>query len=152
MKHFDYVTRVRYGETDQMGVAYYAHYFNWFEVARTEFFRSLGLVYSEFERKGVLLPVAEANCRYNAPATYDDQIVVRTIVTQVKQSSIRFEYQVLKNNSPRPIATGYTIHVFTNRELKPLRIPDELRSKIEISESLFKIAHLIQEKKNKCQR
>lgn len=133
MKFFDYKTRVRYGETDRMGVSYYANYFVWFEAARTEYFRSLGLVYTEFEQRGILLPAAEAYCRYLQPSTYDDLITVRTIVSQIRQSSLRFEYQVFKAGNPKPIATGHTIHVFSDRNLKPTRVPEALKSKVEIS-------------------
>ncbi|MBI4372617.1 MAG: acyl-CoA thioesterase [Candidatus Omnitrophica bacterium] len=132
MKVFDYETRVRYAETDRMGISYYANYFVWFEAARTEYFRALGFVYSEFEKQGIFLPVAEAHCRYAEPSSYDDLITVRTVVSQVRQSSIRFEYHVLKNKGTKPIATGYTIHVFSGSNLKPIRIPEILKSKVEI--------------------
>src|SRR3989338_7210426 len=128
MKVFDYKTRVRYAETDQMGISYYANYFIWFEAARTEYFREIGFVYSEFEKQGILLPVAEAHCRYLGPSSYDDLITVRTVVNQMRQSSVRFEYEVFKNGDSKPIATGYTVHVFSNRDLKPIRIPEVLRS------------------------
>ena len=132
MKFFDYETRVRYAETDRMGISYYANYFIWFEAARTEYFRTLGLVYSEFEKKGIFLPVAEAQCRYAEP-TSDDLLTVRTIVSQMRQSSIRFEYEVFKNKGTKPVAMGYTVHVFSGPNLKPIRIPDDLRSKVELS-------------------
>ncbi|MBI4368234.1 MAG: acyl-CoA thioesterase [Candidatus Omnitrophica bacterium] len=134
MKFFDYQTRVRYAETDRMGISYYANYLVWFEAARTEYFRALGIVYSEFEKQGIFLPVAEAQCRYLGPSSYDDLLTVRTLVSQVRQSSIRFEYQVLKNGAARPIATGYTIHVFGDRNLKPVRIPEVLKSKVELAQ------------------
>ncbi|MBI1978119.1 MAG: acyl-CoA thioesterase [Candidatus Omnitrophica bacterium] len=133
MKFFDYETRVRYGETDQMGVSYYANYFVWFEAARTEYFRALGFVYTEFEKQGILLPVAEAHCRYLGPSSYDDVITVRTVVSQMRQSSIRFEYHVLKNKGPKPIATGYTVHVFSGRNFKPIRIPKTLRDQVDLA-------------------
>ena len=133
MKFFDYKTRVRYGETDQMGISYYANYFVWFEAARTEYFRKIGFVYSKFEAEGLLLPVAETHCRYIAPSSYDDEIMVRTVVSQMRQSSIRFEYQVFKNGESKPIATGYSVHVFSSREFKPVRIPEILRSQVELT-------------------
>jgi len=133
MKYFDYHTRVRYGETDCMGVTYYANYFAWFEAARTEYFRAIGFAYAEFEKQGILLPVADAHCRYLAPCSYDDLITIRTVVSQIRQSSLRFEYHVLKAGCSKPIATGYTVHVFSNREFKPLRIPKDLRSKLELA-------------------
>ncbi len=133
MKFFDYETRVRYAETDRMGISYYANYFVWFEAARTEYFRAIGFVYSEFEKEGILLPVAEAHCRYLGPSSYDDVLTVRTVVSQIRQSSLRFEYQILRNGGAKPIATGYTIHVFSGRDLKPIRIPETLKSKVELA-------------------
>ncbi len=133
MKFFDYQTRVRYAETDRMGISYYANYFIWFEAARTEYFRTLGLVYSEFEKKGIFLPVAEAQCRYVEPTSYDDLITVRTIVSQMRQSAIRFEYEVFKNKENKKVAVGYTVHVFSGPNLKPIRIPEDLRSKVELA-------------------
>ena len=133
MKVFDYQTRVRYAETDRMGISYYANYFIWFEAARTEYFRVLGIVYSEFEKQGIFLPVAEAHCRYTEPSSYDDVITVRTVVSQIRQSSIRFEYHVLKNHGAKPIAAGYTVHVFSGPNLKPIRIPHILKSKVELA-------------------
>ena len=133
MKYFNHKVRVRYAETDRMGISYYANYFVWFESARTEYFRSLGLVYTQFEEEGIFLPVAEAQCRYMGPSSYDDLLTVRTLVSQIKQSSIRFEYEVLRNDDPKPIATGYTVHVFSGRNLKPIRIPEILKSKVELS-------------------
>src|SRR5690349_12733384 len=106
MKYFDFKTRVRYGETDKMGISYYANYLVWFEAARTEYFRALDLIYTEFEKKGIMLPVAEAHCRYLGPSSYDDELTIRTSVSQMRQSSIRFEYQVFKN-----------VHVHTSPEL-----------------------------------
>ena len=133
MKFFDYEVRVRYGETDQMGISYYANYFVWFEAARTEYFRALGLIYSEFEKQGIFLPVAEAHCRYVTPSSYDDVLTIRTVVSQIRQSSIRFEYHVLKNHNPKPIATGYTIHVFSGTNFRPIRVPEALKSKVELA-------------------
>ena len=133
MKFFDYAVRVRYAETDRMGISYYANYFVWFEAARTEYFRALGFVYSEFEKQGMFLPVAEAHCRYMGPSSYDDLLTVRTAVNQIRQSSLRFEYQVLRDGNLKPIAAGYTVHVFSDRQFKPTRIPESLKSKVELA-------------------
>jgi acyl-CoA thioester hydrolase len=140
MKYFDYNTRVRYAETDQMGVSYYANYLIWFEAARTEYFRTLGFVYTDFEKQGIFLPVVEAHCRYLSPSTYDDELTVRTVVSAMRQSSIRFEYHVFKNlkhssksdKTLKPIATGHTVHAFVGRDFKPIRIPEGLRAKVEL--------------------
>lgn len=116
-----------------MGISYYANYLVWFEAARTEYFRALGFLYTEFERQGFYLPVAEAGCRYLAPSSYDDLLVIRTVVSQMRQSSIRFEYHVLKQSSPKPIAAGFTVHVFSDAKFKPTRIPETLKAKVSIA-------------------
>ena len=127
METFDYEYRVRYGDTDKLGISYYANYLVWFEAARTEYFRALNLPYTECEKKGYFLPAAEAYIKYNAPSTYDDLLIVRTSVSLLKQSSMRFEYQVFKKGEPRCLASGYTVHVFVNARMKPTRIPEEVK-------------------------
>ena len=127
MNYFDYEYRVRYGDTDKLGISYYANYFVWFEAARTEYFRALGLPYTECEKKGYFLPVAEAGAKYIAPSTYDDLLKVRTSVAQIRKSSMRFEYQIFQKTSGVLTATGFTVHVFVDRNLKPVRIPEEVK-------------------------
>ena len=136
MKTFDYVCRVYYGDTDKMGVSYYANYLLWFEAARTEYFRALGLPYTECEKKGLFLPVAEAGIRYLATSTYDDRLVVRTSVAEMGKSSIRFEYQVLHQESKKLIATGFTVHVFVDRSMRPVRVPPEVQSAVTVCKLL----------------
>jgi len=123
-KFHETTIRVRYSETDQMGVVYYANYLVWFEVARTEYFRNLGMEYSGLEKKGIYLVVAEANCRYKAPLKYDDQIRIVTILSYIKSSSLGFTYEIFLGD--RLIATGSTTHVFVNKEKKPVKIPPEV--------------------------
>ena len=125
--------RVRYPETDRMGVSYYANYLFWFEAARTEYFRAIGLAYTEFEKQGIFLPAAEAHCRYIAPSSYDDLLTIRTAVSHLKHGSMRFEYQVFKDGAGKPIATGYTVHVFSGPNLKAIRIPGDLKSKVRLA-------------------
>ncbi|OGW84306.1 MAG: hypothetical protein A2Z83_01830 [Omnitrophica bacterium GWA2_52_8] len=132
MDYFDYEYRVRYGDTDKLGISYYANYFIWFEAARTEYFRALGLPYTECEKKGYFLPVTEASARYQAPSTYDDLVIVRTSVSQLRAGSLRFEYQVLMKTSKRLLATGWTVHVFVDRDMKPCRAPDEIHHAVKI--------------------
>ncbi len=126
MNFFDFEVRVRYGDTDKLGVSYYANYFVWFEAARTEYFRALGMPYTECEKKGYFLPVIETKARYYAPSTYDDLLVVRTSVSQIGHSSIRFEYLVMNQETKKRLTTGYSVHVFVNRDLRPTHIPDEI--------------------------
>lgn len=124
--------RVRYQETDNMGVVYYANYLVWFEVARTEYFRSLGVNYRELEEKGVYLMVAKATCDYKTPAKYDDIVKIETWIPELKNSSLKFAHKLFVDN--RLIATGESVHVFTNRSGKPMRIPEEVKGLISVSE------------------
>ena len=118
--------RVRYQETDNMGVVYYANYLVWFEVARTEYFRSMGLVYRKLEDKGIYLMVASVSCKYKSPAKYDDTVTVETWIEDVKNTSLRFVYELSVGG--RVIATGDSVHVFTDKNKKPVRIPAEIKS------------------------
>lgn len=126
MKTHKTTIRVRYEETDRMGVAYYGNYFTWFEVARTEFFRAAGLSYRELEEKGgINLVVAGARCDYKNPATYDDLLEVESAVTAVKNTSLLFSYKVYRGSTL--IAAGETSHVFTNKNSRPVKIPEEIK-------------------------
>lgn len=136
MNYFDYRTRVIYRDTDRMGVSYYANYFVWFEAARTEYFRALGLPYTECEKKGIFLPVIEAHAKYIAASTYDDELIVRTSVSKFTPSTIRFEYAIFKAADQKILTKGYTTHVFVDREMKPCRVPDEVESKVTVFELL----------------
>lgn len=127
MDYFDYEYRVRYGDTDKLGVSYYANYLVWFEAARTEYFRALGFPYTECEKKGFFLPVVEAKAHYFSPSGYDDLLLVRTSVSHVGRSSIRFEYQVINKATQKLLASGYTVHVFVDKDLKPTRSPDKIK-------------------------
>ena len=116
--------RVRYAETDQMGVAYYANHFVWFELGRTEYFRRCGYTYREIEEQhGCYIVVAEAKCRYHAPARYDDVLTVRTRVKAARSRVIVFAYEIRNAHGER-IATGETLHVITDRGGKPRALPD----------------------------
>lgn len=130
MQFFDYVCRVRYADTDKMGVSYYANYLVWCEAARTEYFRALGLPYTEYEKKGVFFPVIEANIHYLAPSTYDDLLIVRTSVSEIRHSSMKFEYQILQADTQKKIATAYTVHVFVDAQLKPCKALPEVKQKL----------------------
>ena len=131
MNYFDFVYRVCYGDTDKMGISYYANYFIWFEAARTEYFRALGLPYTECEKKGFFLPVTETGAHYLASSTYDDVLTIRTSVGKIRRSSIHFEYQVL-GATGRLLATGFSVHVFVGRQMKPVRMPEEIRGAVKI--------------------
>lgn len=112
------VVRVRYKDTDQMGVAYYANYLVWFEVGRTELMRSAGLPYSEFEKNNLYLPVLKAYCEYRSAARYDDELAVLTHIKSMHNIRLTFSYEIKHEN--RLLATGYTEHVFMNEKGKPV--------------------------------
>ncbi|MFH1778708.1 MAG: thioesterase family protein [Candidatus Omnitrophota bacterium] len=121
--------RVRYQETDQMGVVYYANYYVWFEVARTEYFRSLGFPYRNLEKDGIYLVAVNSSCQYKQPAHYDDQITVKSRISSIKNTSFIFEYEVERDKDI--LAVGKTVHVFINRKSKPVKIPAKVRELIE---------------------
>jgi len=114
--------RVRYADTDKMGVAYYANYLKWFEAGRTEMLRATGLPYAEIEQLGVALPVTEASCSYRKPAHYDDLLRIVSRLRDFPRASLRIEYEIFNQNDEL-LATGYTTHVFINLEGKPVRPP-----------------------------
>jgi acyl-CoA thioester hydrolase len=118
---------VRYAETDQMGIVYYANYLVWFEVGRTAWCRARGFTYGDLEaRHGRMLVVAEATCRYKAPARYEDEILIRTAASSATDKVICFVYEILNRNSRQLLATGESTHVVTNRECRPARLPAEI--------------------------
>ena len=121
--------RVRYAETDRMGVVYHANYLVWFEIGRTEFCRARGFSYREMEENGrAFLVVAESYCRYKAPAYYDDELVVRTHVTELRRRSVRFGYEIIRAVSGQIIAEGETGHVVTDPQGRVISMPDEYRA------------------------
>ena len=122
--------RVRYAETDQMGIVYYANYLVWFEIGRVELLRSLGLAYSQLETDHqCILPVVEATCRYRSPARYDDEILIETRPTLLRGSVIKFGYRILRKapdiESPVLLAEGETVHVVCDDQLNKKPLPPE---------------------------
>jgi acyl-CoA thioester hydrolase len=117
--------RVTFSDTDAMGVVYYANYFEWFEIGRTEFFRSLGIPYKELDARGFVTPVVEAYCKFIKPARYDEILLIDTRVSVFKRATIRFEYSVIQKKDGLKLAAGYTVHAFLNKEDgKIVRIPE----------------------------
>ncbi|MCA2979701.1 MAG: acyl-CoA thioesterase [Myxococcaceae bacterium] len=116
-------TRVIYGDTDQMGVVYYANYLRYFELARSEFFRALGGSYVELERQGYGLPVVEAGARYRVPARYDDVIVIAARLAQLRRASLRFEYVVRREGDGVALVEGHTVHACVGPGGKPTGLP-----------------------------
>jgi acyl-CoA thioester hydrolase len=132
MKTFDYEYRVIYGDTDMMKISYYGNYFRWFEGARTEYFRALDLPYTECEKKGIFLPVVETGAKYLATSTYDDTLIVRTSVSEMGRTSLRFEYQVFNKATSKLLVTGFSVHVAVDAGMKPTRLPDDVQKKVTI--------------------
>jgi acyl-CoA thioester hydrolase len=122
--------RVRYAETDQMGIVYYANYLVWFEIGRVELLRALGLAYSQLETEHqCILPVAEAKCRYRAPARYDDQILIETRPALLRGSVLKFAYRILRKapegQEPTLLAEGETVHVVCDDQLNKKPLPEQ---------------------------
>jgi len=133
METVDARVRVRYAETDQMGVVYHANYLVWMEVGRVEYWRAAGLRYRDMEREdGVLLVVAEANCRYRSPALYDEEVIIRTHISEANARMIRFEYEMVSGEDQRVLATGTTKHVFCGRDRKPAKCPAKYHATLGI--------------------
>ena len=122
--------RVRYAETDQMGIVYYANYLVWFEIGRVELLRSLGLAYSQLEiEHECILPVVEASCRYRSPALYDDEILIETRPSLLRGSVLKFAYRILRKaaregNEHELLAEGETVHVVCDDQLKKKPLPE----------------------------
>ena len=125
--------RVRYAETDQMGIVYYANYFVWMELGRVEWCRAAGIRYRDMEEHdGILLAVAEAQCRYVQPARYDDEVVVSTTVARAHPRMVIFEYRMTRAGDGALLATGQTKHVFLGKDLNPQRLPAKYHFKFGI--------------------
>jgi acyl-CoA thioester hydrolase len=121
--------RVRYAETDQMGIVYYANYLVWFEIGRVELLRSLGLAYSQLEKEHeCILPVVEASCRYRSPARYDDEILIETRPALLRGSVLKFAYRILRkgtvNGENTVLAEGETVHVVCDDQLNKKALPE----------------------------
>ena len=121
--------RVRYAETDQMGIVYYANYLVWFEIGRVELLRSLGLAYSQLESDhSLILPVVDAHCRYRSPARYDDEILIETRPSMLRNSVLKFEYRILREAKQKEeerelLAEGETVHVVCDGQMQRCPLP-----------------------------
>ena len=118
--------RVRYAETDQMGMAYHANHFIWFEVGRVELLRQLGFSYRDMEQNDDChIPVADARCRYRVPVVYDDEIVVRTHLKNVRESLVHFGYELRRASDGRLLAKGETMHIAVDSKMKITAFPEK---------------------------
>jgi acyl-CoA thioester hydrolase len=129
--------RVRYGETDQMGHAYYANYLLWFEVARGGWCRDRGFTYKMLEDKGYFLPVVEAHLRYKGEVKYDETIQVRIRLAEIKRAAVKFEYEIFNENTQKVTTEGYTWHVLMGSERRAVTIPEEIREWLERNPANF---------------
>jgi len=120
--------KVRYAETDKMGIVYYANHLVWFEVARTEYLLAEGLDYRDVEKEGFFMAVVSASCFYKAPAHFGDSLLIETWPTDVKHSSLKFNYRVLRKDDGLLLAEGSTTHVLIDKNLKPRKIPEKIRN------------------------
>ena len=120
--------RVRYAETDQMGVVYYGNYFTWFEIGRVELCRQLGFEYKRMEMEDdSFIVVADAHCRYKRPARFDDLLAIRTKIAESQRRTVRFDYEIVNHASGEVLATGDTLHVICDRLGKPKSLPEKYR-------------------------
>lgn len=126
-----FVLRVRYGDTDPMGFAYYANYLRWFEIGRAEMMRSLGTTYRAIEQSGIHLPVLEAHCRYQKPARYDDEVAIETGVQRVGRPRVVFGYRVSRVADGESLAHGHTEHCFLDPAGRPVRPPQSFAALLE---------------------
>ncbi len=121
------IVRVRYAETDRMGVAYYANYLVWFEVGRADLMRRLGWTYRELEESGVILPVIEAHCEFRQPSRYDDELEIRTAGRVISPVRLQFDYEVVRRADQVVAAVGRTVHAAVDTSGRPCRLPAHVR-------------------------
>lgn len=119
--------RVYYGETDSMGVVYYANYLHWFEIGRNTYIRKQGLTYREIEARGIFLPVRNAQCQYQAPARFDQELYIRAGIKTWKRASFTFVYEITDIEKSKVFARGSTEHACVNSNARPTRVPDWLK-------------------------
>ena len=132
MKTNESEQRVFYSDTDHGQVVYYSNYLKWFEIGRTELLRNLGFEYAQFEEKGVMAPVVEVHCNYKYPARYNDVVMIKTSIGNIGDSSIRFNYEILRKDDKKILAEGYTVNVFVDmKKMKSVSIPESLRKTLD---------------------
>jgi acyl-CoA thioester hydrolase len=129
--------RVRYAETDQMGVVYYANYLIWMELGRVEYCRTAGIRYKDMEvDEGVRLAVVDAHCRYMYPARYDEEITVKTWIARASRRMIEFHYEMRESQSARKLAAGETKHIFLGADMKPVKLPQKYYGVFDVDHGL----------------
>ena len=119
--------RVRYAETDKMGVVYHSNYLIWFEIGRTDWLRDTGWTYRDMEAEGIQLPVIEAHCEYRQGARYDDDVEIRTRASKLSPVRVRFEYEAIRRSDGVTLANGHTVHATIDRQGRPIRMPERVK-------------------------
>ncbi len=137
MPEFETRVRVRYAETDQMGVVYHANYLIWMDIARVAFCEAIGFDYREMEQDGVVIAVIEAQCRYLYPARFNDEIVIRISVLETNAKGLRFAYEMARTSDNRRVATGETGHLYLHRtNFRPTRLPEKYHAAFRVGEEI----------------
>jgi acyl-CoA thioester hydrolase len=114
---------VRYAETDKMGIVHHSNYAIWFEAGRTDFIKKAGITYSEIEDRGIMLPLIELKCKFKIPALYEDEIIIKSSIKEMTNTRIIFYYEVVRiGDTPVILSTGETMHVWTDKNLKPVNL------------------------------
>lgn len=134
MKIHEIKTRVRYQETDQMGIVYYGNFFTYFEMGRTEYLRNLGLPYSELEKEHIYFPVTEAHCRFRSPAHYDDILIIQTWISELKHATVEFNHKVIREGDNKLIVEGFSRLACLNANRKPIPMPEKLKRLLQEGE------------------
>lgn len=124
--------KVRYAETDQMGIVHHSNYVIWFEVGRTEYMNALGLSYGEMERMGYMLPVVESHCEYKSAAKYEDELIISAILKEIRGARVIFNYAVNLEKDGRLLAQGETVHAVTDSTLRPINLEKKDRKLYEL--------------------
>ena len=126
MIQFEYRTKVYYKDVDQMGIVYYARYYEYFEAARTELLKSLGIHVTAIEDDGYLLPVITSHCDYKVGANFEDTLIINTIIKDQPRSRLRIDHEVYRDKSAELLVSGYTLHAFTDKSGKAVKPPKQL--------------------------
>ncbi len=113
---------VRYAETDMMGIVHHSRYYPWFEIARGEFIKKIGLTYSEMENMGILLPLTETHCKYIQGLTYEDEVIVTCRIEKLSVARISFLYEVIRKKDMKKVSEGKTVHGFVDKNMRPINM------------------------------
>ena len=130
-RHTTSSVRVRYAETDKMGVVYHSNYLIWFEIGRTDWLRATGWTYREMEAEGIQLPVIEVHCRYRSGARYDDDVEILTRARRVSPVRVQFDYEATRRADGALLATGYSVHATVDSDGRPRRMPAKVKDLFE---------------------